>query len=206
MKTDSRSNPNLTVFVYNFNFEAIESLMGLDMFSALSLPDELYDLLGDHGLYGITDLSMIMYDALQYVIDHPNAWRDKLYQFTTVDYVRELSDIVDNLDEDGYLDLDYDVVCDVANLCFKIHNVFVIGLTMHLSKDEREYLTKVMVHDGEMPQGSHPENAVVLTDDAILITCNLSEGKDAYDDSQALKDLHDVFLARAHRRLSSATQ
>ena len=122
------------------------------------------------------DIGYILTEAIVNVVP-TTYYKPARQQIVSTDYFQLLSDILSDEEELAH-NLD-DILTQAADLCFRVHNFFVIGFSAQLEQDERNYLSSVVY-----PQDDYEMHtkAVELTEDAIILGCGIPKVFDEDED------------------------
>ncbi len=180
---------------YNFDYHAVESVTGFDRHEVMASINDYDDKLDKLGILGCLDIGYILTEAIVNVV--PTTYYKSA--IVSTDYFQLLSDILSDEEELAH-NLD-DILTQATDLCFRVHNFFVIGFSAQLEQDERNYLSSVVY-----PQDDYEMHtkAVERTEDAIILGCGIPKVFD--EDEDALQQLHANLVARINRNLSRSSQ
>lgn len=151
------------------------------------------------GMLGYVDITYILAEAVTNTIISGDMSEPRISMAT--DYYSLIYDILSNEENIDNLD---DIVCQASQLCYHIHNFFVVGFTAHLNYEEREYLSSVLysnnIHDYIDIDGS----CITVSDDVIIFIAAIPRELD--EDEDYVQQIHSNLLARVNRNLSRSTQ
>lgn len=183
---------------YNFDYHAVESVTGFDRHEVMASINDYDDKLDKLGILGYLDIGYILTEAIVNVVP-TTYYKPARQQIVSTDYCQLLSDILSDEEELAH-NLD-DILTQAADLCFRVHNFFVIGFSAQLEQDERNYLSSVVY-----PQDDYEmyTKAVELTEDAIILGCGIPKVFDEDEDAQ--QRIHANFVTRINRNLSRSSQ
>lgn len=196
---NNSDNCQLTYFIYDFDYSAVESLTGFDKQEVMVMINDYDDRMDEIGVLGYLEIGYVLAEAIVGVVSEikPDGNRHEL---VATDYFALFSDLIDEGDIVGAVD---DALCQASTLCYRIHNFLVAGLTTLLDYEERSYLAAVLVHECAIPAGMNPK-ILELTDDSIIITCGVPHELD--EDEDSIQRLHASIAARINRGLSNRTR
>lgn len=192
-----------TCLIYEFDYQAVESASGLERHDVMALVNEFDNKMNELHLGGALDISFILAEAVTGVVSEIKL--DGTQQLVSTDYYTLFYDILSN-DEELYESID-DISMSGANMCFKLHNLLVIGFTALMDHEERLHLASVLGYRSELLDINEKFQCVELTEDSIIITCPIPEELDEYyEDDDAIQKLHSHLIARINRALSRSTR
>lgn len=199
MTIGERHDECLTAYLaYDFDYQAVESVTGFDRLEVMASINDFDNKMSELGIMGYLELGYILTEAIVNVISTIH-YDGRYQQLATTDYFTLLSDILSN-EEEFSEGLD-DVLTQAADLCFRVHNFFVIGFSAHLDYNERCYLATVVYPEDKYEMFA---SAAELTEDAILLGCGIPKEYDENED--ILQQIHADLVARINRRLSSVSR
>lgn len=189
----------LTSLAYFFDFAAVESVTGFDKQEVMAFINGYETKMDNLGMLGYVDITYIMAEAVTNTIISGDMSEPRISMAT--DYYSLIYDILSNEENIDNLD---DLVCQASQLCYHIHNFFVVGFTAHLNYEEREYLSSVLysnnIHDYIDIDGS----CITVSDDVIIFIAAIPRELD--EDEDYVQQIHSNLLARVNRNLSRSTQ
>ena len=189
----------LTSLAYFFDFAAVESVTGFDKQEVMAYINGYETKMDNLGMLGYVDITYIMAEAVTNTIISGDMSEPRISMAT--DYYSLIYDILSNEENIDNLD---DLVCQASQLCYHIHNFFVVGFTAHLNYEELEYLSSVLysnnIHDYIDIDGS----CITVSDDVIIFIAAIPRELD--EDEDALQQLHANLVARINRNLSRSSQ
>lgn len=189
----------LTSLAYFFDFAAVESVTGFDKQEVMAYINGYETKMDNLGMLGYVDITYIMAEAVTNTIISGDMSEPRISMAT--DYYSLIYDILSNEENIDNLD---DLVCQASQLCYHIHNFFVVGFTAHLNYEEREYLSSVLysnnIHDYIDIDGS----CITVSDDVIIFIAAIPRELD--EDEDYVQQIHSNLLARVNRNLSRSTQ
>ena len=189
----------LTSLAYFFDFAAVESVTGFDKQEVMAYINGYETKMDNLGMLGYVDITYILAEAVTNTIISGDMSEPRISMAT--DYYSLIYDILSNEENIDNLD---DLVCQASQLCYHIHNFFVVGFTAHLNYEEREYLSSVLysnnIHDYIDIDGS----CITVSDDVIIFIAAIPRELD--EDEDYVQQIHSNLLARVNRNLSRSTQ
>lgn len=189
----------LTSLAYFFDFAAVESVTGFDKQEVMAFINGYETKMDNLGMLGYVDITYILAEAVTNTIISGDMSEPRISMAT--DYYSLIYDILSNEENIDNLD---DIVCQASQLCYHIHNFFVVGFTAHLNYEEREYLSSVLysnnIHDYIDIDGS----CITVSDDVIIFIAAIPRELD--EDEDYVQQIHSNLLARVNRNLSRSTQ
>ena len=189
----------LTALAYFFDFAAVESVTGFDKQEVMASINGYETKMDDLGILGYVDITYIMAEAVTNTIITGDMSVPRISMAT--DYYSLFYDILSNEENIDSLD---DLVCQASQLCYHIHNFFVIGFTTHLNYEEREYLSSILYSNNIHDYVDIDDSCITVSDDVIIFIAAIPRELD--EDEDALQQLHANLVARINRNLSRSSQ
>lgn len=189
---------------YEFNYDMVRGL--IPRYSKEEIQDLILEFDGYvdiHRCAGYIDVSMMITDALSIVMERSFGYTNQ--QVSRIDYWKdyysELWDVIASNEEemdDSWAGL----ITDVAERAHLLLNIFVLGLTLHLPDDEREFLACNIGYFEDIHLYTKYDPWVnpylQLVGDLIILPCLVGEQCDDEDK----KEVHSFYLNACNRRLS----
>lgn len=189
----------LTSLAYFFDFAAVESVTGFDKQEVMAFINGYETKMDDLGILGYIDITYIMVEAVVNTIISGDI--SELRISMAADYYSLIYDILSNEENIDNLD---DLVCQAGQLCYHIHNFFVVGFAAHLNYDEREYLSSILHSNNIHDYIDIDSSCITVSDDAIIFMVAIPRELD--EDEDYIQQIHSNLLARVNRNLSRSTQ
>ena len=189
----------LTALAYFFDFAAVESVTGFDKQEVMAFINGYETKMDDLGILGYVDITYIMAEAVTNTIITGDMSSPRISMAT--DYYSLFYDILSNEENIDSLD---DLVRQASQLCYHIHNFFVIGFTTHLNYEEREYLSSILYINNIHDYVDIDDSCITVSDDVIIFIAAIPRELD--EDEDALQQLHANLVARINRNLSRSSQ
>ena len=189
----------LTALAYFFDFAAVESVTGFDKQEVMAFINGYETKMDDLGILGYVDITYIMAEAVTNTIITGDMSAPRISMAT--DYYSLFYDILSNEENIDSLD---DLVRQASQLCYHIHNFFVIGFTTHLNYEEREYLSSILYSNNIHDYVDIDDSCITVSDDVIIFIAAIPRELD--EDEDALQQLHANLIARINRNLSRSSQ
>ena len=189
----------ITSLAYFFDFSAVESVTGFDKQEVMALINGYETKMDNLGMLGYVDITYIMAEAVTNTIISGDMSEPRISMAT--DYYSLIYDILSNEENIDNLD---DLVCQASQLCYHIHNFFVVGFTAHLNYEEREYLSSVLYSNNIHDYIDIDDSCITVSDDVIIFIAAIPRELD--EDEDYVQQIHSNLLARVNRNLSRSTQ
>ena len=189
----------LTALAYFFDFAAVESVTGFDKQEVMAFINGYETKMDDLGILGYVDITYIMAEAVTNTIITGDMSAPRISMAT--DYYSLFYDILSNEENIDSLD---DLVCQASQLCYRVHNFFVIGFTTHLNYEEREYLSSILYSNNIHDYVDIDDSCITVSDDVIIFIAAIPRELDEIEDY--IQQIHSNLLARVNRNLSRSTQ
>ncbi len=189
----------LTSLAYFFDFAAVESVTGFDKQEVMAFINGYETKMDNLGMLGYVDITYILAEAVTNTIISGDMSEPRISMAT--DYYSLIYDILSNEENIDNLD---DIVCQASQLCYHIHNFFVVGFTAHLNYEEREYLSSVLYSNNIHDYIDIDDTCITLTDDVIIFIAAIPRELD--EDEDYIQQIHSDIIARVNRNLSRSTQ
>ena len=189
----------ITSLAYFFDFPAVESVTGFDKQEVMAFINGYETKMDNLGILGYVDITYILSEAVTNTVISGDVLAERIGVAT--DYYSLIYDILSNEEDIDNLD---DLVSQASQLCYNIHNFFVIGFTVHLSYEEREYLSSVLYSTNVHDYIDIDNTCITLTDDAIIFIAAIPRELD--EDEDYIQQLHANLVARINRNLSRSSQ
>lgn len=184
---------------YFFDFAAVESVTGFDKQEVMAFINGFETKMDDLGILGYVDITYILADAVTSTIISGDVSSQQINMAS--DYYTLFYDILSNEENIDSLD---DLVCQASQLCYYIHNLFVIGFTAHLNYEELDYLSTVLYSNDIHDYIGIDDPCITVSDDAIIFIAAIPRELD--EDKDYVQQIHSNLLARVNRNLSRSTQ
>ena len=189
----------ITSLAYFFDFSAVESVTGFDKQEVMAFINGYETKMDNLGILGYVDITYILSEAVTNTVISGGVLAERIGVAT--DYYSLIYDILSNEEDIDNLD---DLVSQASQLCYIIHNFFVIGFTAHLSYEEREYLSSVLYSTNIHDYIDVGDTFITLTDDVIIFIAAIPIELD--EDEDYIQQIHSDIIARVNRNLSRSTQ
>lgn len=189
----------LTSLAYFFDFAAVESVTGFDKQEVMAFINGYETKMDNLGMLGYVDITYILAEAVTNTIISGDMSEPRISMAT--DYYSLIYDILSNEENIDNLD---DLVCQASQLCYHIHNFFVVGFTAHLNYEEREYLSSVLYSNNIHDYIDIDSSCITVSDDVIIFIAAIPRELD--EDEDYVQQIHSNLLARVNRNLSRSTQ
>lgn len=156
---------------------------------------------------GYIDLSMVISDSMDIVMDRKFGYDPKRDDVNRIsywkDYYGELWDVVSSNEEDMEDVLWNEAIENTSRRAHLILNIMVLGLSLHISPDEREFLAGniAYIEDVHLYTSYNPwDNPYIsLVGDLIILPCLV--GNRCEDEDK--RKVHSFYLNASNRKLSA---